>query len=110
MSRRVMPHIRTMWQIPLHERTPFQFAMIALEKAMTDIRKEANYVRLRPYMYRGFQHFDYLEGILNGIRFGFASLLILKTDDYSEFHERAEAFAAEVGFLTSLAYLKVMPQ
>ena len=110
MSRRIMPHIRTMYQIPLDELSLFQYAMIELEKAMLAIRKEANTVRLKPFMYRGHQHFDYLEGQLQGIRFGFASLLIFKTGDYSEFEERAVAYEAEMHFLTSSIYLKVVPQ
>ena len=107
---RIMPHIRTMYEKPLDELSLIEYALIELDKAMLSIRKEANYVRLRPYMYRGFQHFDYLEGQLQGIRFGFASLLIFRTYEYSEFFERAEAYNAEIGFLTSLTYLKVTPQ
>lgn len=110
MSRRIMPHIRTMRQKPLDQLSMFEYAMIELENAMVAIRKEANYVRLRPFMYRGHHHFDYLEGQLQGIRFAFSNVLIFRTNDYGEFYERAEAYVAEMHFLTSSLYLKEMPQ
>ena len=88
----------TIYEIPLNRLSILQHAMLELEKRMLDLRVEANLMRLKP---QRSGCFDYLHGMLNGIRFGFASLLIFGVglDDYDIFRERTEAYENELSFL-----------
>lgn len=83
--------------LDLFDLTPYHFALIELRRAMQNVREFANERRVGPYIPR--EHGKYLLGKLHGVRYSWASLLLYKTGDYTEFAELGDAFLLEADFL-----------
>ncbi|MDE1007700.1 MAG: hypothetical protein OSB38_18710 [Paraburkholderia fungorum] len=86
-----------MRRTPLGELTVAEHGALQLERAMLDVRKQANMVRASSWM--SYHDMRYSVGFFNGVRFTILQALDFWTDDYDEFSELAERYASEVEYL-----------
>lgn len=89
---------QTIRRTPLNELTLAEHGALRLEDAMLCVRKEANTIRVRPWM--SVRGMDYFVGMFNGVRFTILMTISYWDDGYEDFKELAERYASEVDFLS----------
>jgi hypothetical protein len=82
---------------PLNELTVAEHGALQLERAMTEVRKQANEIRSCPWM--DHRCMNYPVGFFNGVRFTILHALDYYDRDYDEFKELAERYASEADYL-----------